>query len=272
MNSHARIRRRVRMARERPPGMRLAFARIPLERRLPRPFALRTLVFATGRSRRELAGYLDEVAADRDLHEHVAAAEKEYQRLSPEFDAGTLSGQEGELLYALVRAIRPLRIVETGTANGVSTTFLLTALERNGTGTLVSIDLPFFDEDGRLEPVVEGTSIDLYDASPVPPGKQPGWIVPDRLRVRWELRLGDARELLPAAVAEGEVGLFFHDSLHTREHMLFEFETAWPWIASGGVLAADDVFQRRHDALQAFALSVGQSWRTFGGLGFIRKP
>jgi len=252
--------------------MRLAFSRTPLERRLPRPFALRTLGFATGLPHRELARYLDEVAADHDLRKHVAAAEQEYRRLSPEFAAGTLAGREGELLYALVRAIRPLRIVETGTANGVSTTFLLTALERNGTGTLVSIDLPFFDEDGRLEPVVEGTSIDLYDASPVPPGKQPGWIVPDRLRVRWELRLGDARELLPAAVAEGEVGLFFHDSLHTREHMLFEFETAWPWIASGGVLAADDVFQRRHDALQAFALSVGQSWRTFGGLGFIRKP
>jgi predicted O-methyltransferase YrrM len=53
--------------------------------------------------------------------------------------------------------------------------------------------------------------------------------------------------------------------------MLFEFETAWPHLASGGVLVADDVFQRRHDALPAFARQVGRSFSTFGNLGVIRK-
>jgi predicted O-methyltransferase YrrM len=97
-------------------------------------------------------------------------------------------------------------------------------------------------------------------------------VIPDELRGRWELRVGDARELLPAALAEvGEVQLFFHDSLHTREHMLFEFEAAWPHLADGGVLAADDVFQRRHDALPAFARQAGRRFSTFGNLGLIRK-
>ena len=68
-----------------------------------------------------------------------------------------------------------------------------------------------------------------------------------------------------------EVGLFFHDSLHTRAHMLFEFETAWPHLAPGGVLAADDIFQRKHDALPAFARSVGRRFTTFSNLGFVRK-
>jgi len=251
--------------------MRFAFARTSAEQRIPRPFALRTLSFATGLPRRNLGAYLNEAAADRELVEHVAQAEEEYRRLSPEFAAGTLAGPQGEVLYALVRAIRPSLVVETGTANGVSTTFLLAALERNRAGRLVSIDLPFRAEDGRIESLVDGAEIDPYDLSPVPPGKEPGWIVPDRLRKRWELRLGDARDLLPAAVAEEEVGLFFHDSAHTREHMLFEFETAWPRIAPGGVLAADDVFQRKHDALPSFARSVGRPWRTFDGLGLIRK-
>jgi predicted O-methyltransferase YrrM len=92
------------------------------------------------------------------------------------------------------------------------------------------------------------------------------------LRGRWELRVGDARTLLPALLHEvGEIGLFLHDSLHTREHMLFEFETAWSHLVPGGVLAADDVFQRRHDALPVFARSVGRRFTTFGNLGLIRK-
>ena len=48
-------------------------------------------------------------------------------------------------------------------------------------------------------------------------------MVPDHLRGRWELRLGDARELLPLELERiGRLGLFFHDSLHSREHVLFE--------------------------------------------------
>ena len=98
-------------------------------------------------------------------------------------------------------------------------------------------------------------------------------MVPDELRVGWELRLGDARELLPAALAElGEIDLFFHDSLHTREHMLFEFEQAWRHLAPGGVVVADDIFQRKHDALPAFARSVGRPFATFGNLGIVVKP
>jgi hypothetical protein len=143
----------------------------------------------------------------------------------------------------------------------------------HGAGRLVSIDLPFEAGDAaELRPLVEGTSIDLYDASPVPAGRQPGWLVPDDLRGRWELRLGDARELLPELLEElGEIDLFFHDSLHTREHMLFEFETAWPHLRAGGLLVADDIFQRKHDALPAFARSVGRRFTTFGNLGIIRK-
>lgn len=106
----------------------------------------------------------------------------------------------------------------------------------------------------------------------MPPGKTPGWVVPERLRANWDLRLGDARELLPAAVQEdGSLGLFFHDSLHTREHMLFEFETVWPHLEQGGVLASDDIFQRRHDALPTFAQTVGRPWHSFSGLGFVAK-
>ncbi|HVN59638.1 MAG TPA: class I SAM-dependent methyltransferase [Gaiellaceae bacterium] len=229
----------------------------------------------TGRPRAELGAYLDEVGAGSALLAHIDAAEDEYRRLSPAFALGPGTEPTGNraVLYALVRALRPERVIETGTANGVSTAFLLAGLERNGSGRLLSIDLPFADAGGTIAPIVPGTEIDPDDATPVAAGREPGWIVPQELRGRWELRLGDALELLPRALADdGELGLFLHDSLHSRSHMLFEFEAAWPRLRSGGVLAADDIFQRKHDALPAFARSVACPWLSFCGMGFVVKP
>ena len=56
--------------------------------------------------------------------------------------------------------------------------------------------------------------------------------------------MGKAEELLPPLLEElGAIDLFLHDSLHTYEHMLFEFRTAWPHLNSGGLLLAHDVGQ-----------------------------
>jgi predicted O-methyltransferase YrrM len=231
-----------------------------------------------GKRLRAFADGGDPAAVSRELAEdgvraRLDATEAEYRALAPDFATGSVHPSEGALLYGLVRGLRPATIIETGTASGVSTTYLLAALHRNGAGRLVSIDLPFSAaETGELRAIVEGTSIGVYDASPVPAGKEPGWAVPDELRGRWALRLGDARDLLPATLEEvGEIQIFFHDSLHSREHMLFEFETAWPHLARRGVLVADDIFQRKHDALPAFARQVGRPFSTFGNLGLIRK-
>lgn len=263
MNPVARVRHRVRRARSQAPELRVPFFMLPIHRRVP--LLLRRAVRAIGGDTR----YLEELA---DVHARVREAVAEYERLTPQFAAGTIDPAEGALLYALVRTRRPDAVIETGTANGISTTYLLAALARNEHGTLHSIDLPFRAEGDTWRGVVPGTEIGVYDASPIPAGKEPGWAVPEDLRDRWDLRLGDARELLPALLEElGEVEVFFHDSLHTREHMLFEFETAWPHVREGGVLLADDVFQRKHDALPSFARSVGRRFSTFGNLGIVVK-
>ncbi len=46
---------------------------------------------------------------------------------------------QGALLYLLVRALRPRRVVETGVRPGYSTAWLLAGLDANGTGELVSL-------------------------------------------------------------------------------------------------------------------------------------
>lgn len=48
---------------------------------------------------------------------------------------------EGQLLYALVRALQPDLALEIGTCEGVSALHILTALDENGRGQLVSYDI-----------------------------------------------------------------------------------------------------------------------------------
>nr|WP_279231761.1 class I SAM-dependent methyltransferase [Thermus thalpophilus] len=138
------------------------------------------------------------------------------------------------LIYALIRTKRPSLVVETGVAAGRSSGAILLGLHHNGWGRLISIDLPRRGD----------ASAALADLSQphIPQGLEVGWSVPESLRYRWDLRLGDAKELLPPLLAElGGIDCFLHDSLHTEEHVRFELETAYPYLRPGGLLMADDV-------------------------------
>jgi predicted O-methyltransferase YrrM len=127
-----------------------------------------------------------------------------------------------EIFYILVRKIRPKIVVETGVSFGITSSFILQAMEENGFGTLYSIDLPF--QFATKEEV--------------------GMAVPKRLRHRWNLILGDSKIELPRLLKDvGSIDVFFHDSLHTYEHMMFEFKTAWPKIKKNGYLISDNIDQ-----------------------------
>lgn len=55
-------------------------------------------------------------------------------------DSDGLAREEGEFLYGLVRAIRPITCVETGTHRGLSACYIGQALKDNGCGTLLTVD------------------------------------------------------------------------------------------------------------------------------------
>jgi hypothetical protein len=124
--------------------------------------------------------------------------------------------------YCLARALRPDKIVETGVAHGVTTRFLLEALEHERAGRLWSIDLPPLVES-RLEPEI-------------------AVLVPPERRERWTLCLGSSRRRLPGLLERlGSIGLFLHDSLHTERNVRFELAHAWGALQPGGALVVDDV-------------------------------
>jgi len=168
------------------------------------------------------------------------------------------------IYYALVRLVQPTLVVETGVCDGFSSRFLLLAMQRNGLGTLHSIDLP--NQDVPLG------SEGARQTDILPSGRSTGWLVPAELRARWHLHLGDAKDLLPKLLPElDQIDIFIHDSLHTYEHMLFEFRTAWPYLCDGGILLSDDTDW--NEAFAEFAAAVQCSPVMFNfRVGAIRKP
>jgi hypothetical protein len=170
----------------------------------------------------DLLKYLDEPELP-DIEEHVRQQLKgiSHDHAIPVemlFNADILFAR---LCYAATRHLKPTVVVETGVAYGVTASFILKALAKNGHGMLYSVELP---------PLALGAD------------RFVGITVPDRLKSRWQLRMGATRRVMPKLFKEvGLLELFVHDSLHTYWNMRREFDTAWAHLTNGGMLIADDI-------------------------------
>ena len=157
------------------------------------------------------------------------AAWKEARQIVNPFLEELPSGVSGfggalEGIFCTVRTLRPTLVVETGVANGVSSTIILEALSRNQSGTLYSIDLPGKDPSAIL-----------------PSGCETGWLVPERLRHRWRLLMGETSSVLPELLSKlGTIQMFYHDSDHQYDNMMFEFSSAWKHLENGGIIISDN--------------------------------
>jgi predicted O-methyltransferase YrrM len=166
-------------------------------------------------------------------------------------------------MYYLVRVIRPSVVVETGVWTGKSSWFMLQALADNMRGTLLSIDL--------------GTkAIRLGSKTSTLPTKAIGDLVPKSLRNRWKLLIGDSSVLLPKITSFSssdsikEIDLFFHDSDHSYNHLMFELNAVWPIISEGGFLCSDDIAES--DAWSDFLKGVNhKGFSVESRLGISRK-
>jgi hypothetical protein len=144
-------------------------------------------------------------------------------RVGPESFKGWNDGDAGfvRAIWCLARHLRPRQVVETGVAHGVSSRFILEALERNGAGHLWSVDHP------PLEHVWH---------------EQIGAAVGDRYSDRWSYVRGSSKRRLPRIFSElGQIDLFVHDSLHSEDNVRFEMDRAWAALRPGGAIVVDDI-------------------------------
>ena len=178
-----------------------------------------------------LKKYHDELKNNHELISYINTSLKNLP------NTGAFNPTFQTVIYALIRHLMPENIVETGVANGVSSTIILTALDLNNKGKLHSVDLPttyWENTPYREEDKVQVKNNDV------------GWIIPQNLRGRWKLNLGKSKEKLPDIFNQiKKCEIFFHDSEHSYDNMTFEFNIAWPSITKRGIIIADDVHRNK---------------------------
>ena len=140
-----------------------------------------------------IRGYLGELESDGSLREHL----ERRAALSPRrglVDRRVRYGRRAGW-YALVRALRPEHVVETGTDKGLGTCVLAAAMLKNEQGRVTTIDT-----SGAAGSLLAGAYAGVVD-----------------------LLTGDSVALLPSL---DPVDFFIHDSLHTPEHEVAELDAA----------------------------------------------
>lgn len=177
-----------------------------------------------------LASYIRELQADRFLRQRIE------DRLATRTDRRRTMPYGRRLgWYAIVRHLKPRLLVETGIHDGLGSSILLRALERNAAEGI----------DGRLI---------SFDIRP-----DVGWLIPEELRLRHDVRIGNSLTLLRPAIGDRSVDFFIHDSDHRYEYETAEFETVMPFTKPGAVLLSDNA--HAGDAFEDFCGRHGLEFR-----------
>lgn len=121
----------------------------------------------------------------------------------------SLAREEGELLYALVRATKPKVCLEIGTHKGVSTSYIVEAIKDNGIGHLWTTD-PF--EYGAKDFI----------------------IAEDRQYVEFLNFMGKDVKI------DQKIDFAFVDGLHTLDDVLPEIKNLLPQLADNAVVVFHD--------------------------------
>lgn len=168
--------------------------------------------------------FISYLKTDRDEFEKVASQARtindEVSQKLGKSDYWQVSPKELEYIYATIKIFAGRIIAETGVGPGTSSYAILKASEEFK-GHLYSFDL--------------GQPYGKVKDKPV------GFMVPESLRDRFTLILGDTYETLERnLVYFGPFDVFFHDSDHTYEHVMFELETARKNLRSKFVIIVDN--------------------------------
>ena len=228
-------------------------------------------------SKENLSHYIKDIENNSEFHRQIEEKYEKFEqylsktnlhgmKFSKENPAGRINrqsqGNAGNFLYLLVRSLNPDTVIATGVSSGESSSYILQAMRDNNKGKLYSFDLPAAIVEKGLTTII-------------PEGESSGWAIPEYLRDRWEINLGSSEELLlPLLIKLEKIDIFFLDSLHTYDHMFFEYTTSWVFIKKNGVLISDDIATmngKGHSPLVDFARNKKLELAIYYMIGGLKK-
>lgn len=156
--------------------------------------------------------------ADRFLGCAVELPESDLD-VASHFRMSSSFGRKARLLWAIVRSLHPLCCLEAGTAYGMGSLVILSALESQGPeGMLSTVE---------AQPAIAALAFESLRARFG--GRVRGW-------------LGLSEKLLPEMAAElGGVDFFFHDACHSGEAYVGDFAAVADWLSPGAAVLFDDI-------------------------------
>lgn len=187
------------------------------------------IALITGRSFGEIQGYFEEIWQDRLLATHITEATLHSERWRLADSVPRYGLRVG--WYALVRALRPDHVVETGTDKGLGSCVVAAALLRNESGKLTTIDI----------------------------NSSAGYLITGRYAQAVEMRRGDSLDLLP--LLDDRIDLFFHEVHSSAEQERAEYEAIAPLIGKNTVLVSDNA--KSNNELARLAASSGRQFLYF---------
>lgn len=195
----------------------------------------------------QIRAYLSEIQGDQELRDHVRTTTQSSSRRG----LADLHARFGRRMgwYALVRALQPELVVETGTDKGLGSCVIAAALLRNGKGRLLTLDVN--PESGFL---IAGKYAEVVDH-----------------------RIGDS--IAQLVDLQLPVDVFLHDSDHSAAHESKEFDAVASHLTPASVALSDnshvtavlsDWAQERGWQFSFFAEEPADHWYTGDGIGAAR--
>jgi len=187
------------------------------------------IVAVSGASISDSRQWVSECLNDIELQEYV----REFTRGSDRAGLADLEVRVSRRAgwYALIRALRPSFVVETGTDKGLGSVVIQSALMRNGHGSLLTVDI----------------------------NPESGYLLGGKYGEGVEIVIGDSIATLTGL--DRRVDFFIHDSDHSREHEVAEYAAIAPHLSENAVVLSDN--SHVTDALPLWAESRGWNFLHF---------
>jgi len=173
--------------------------------------------------------WITECLQDREMQSYVLDLTRRSNRVGLADLEVRVSRRAG--WYALIRALRPSFVVETGTDKGLGSVVIQSALMRNGHGSLLTVDI----------------------------NPESGYLLGGKYGEGVEVVVGDSIATLTGL--DRRVDFFVHDSDHSREHEVAEYAAIAPHLSENAVVLSDN--SHVTDALPLWAESRGWNFLHF---------